>query len=241
MPTRVSTATTTATTPSRAERTADKAQRPHEDPLDGTVATMSSIPAFLVSLAEPRLVGSDLASVLVGRNLEVDLSQLGDEDTAQRLERYWQACQVFLAAPSGDAVLVRRRLYSATQADTTSQRSDLTAELDWLQTNNLTRPLVTEALSTDPDWARVGLLLTPLDGTITQDGTWSTIRFRLPAATPLPDGSTQPPWRLEQRRTVQLRISHAGWRDRRVRRLVEVGVDVDELWPDPCQDAAQTR
>jgi hypothetical protein len=202
---------------------------------------MSSIPAFLVSLAEPGLVGADLASLSVGRNLEVDLSQLGDEDTAQRLERYWQECRRFLSTPSGDAVLVRRRLYGATQVDTASQRSDLTVELDWLQANNLTRPLVAEALSTAPDWARVRLLLTPLDGTITQDGSWTTLRFRLPATTTLPDGSTQPPWRLEQRRTVQLRISHAGWRDRRVRRLVEVGVDVDELWPDPFQEDAQTR
>lgn len=202
---------------------------------------MRSMPSFLVALAEPELVGADLPSVTVGDCIEVDLSRLKDAHTAARLERYWQLCRQFLAAPTGDAVLVRRSLYSATQVDTASQRSDLNAELDWLQGNNLTRPLVTEALATAPDWERVRLLLSPLDGTIAQDGAWTTLRFRLPTTALLPDGSSKPAWRHEQRRSVQLRISHAGWRDRRVRRLVEVHIEADELWPDPDQKVLQVR
>lgn len=130
-----------------------------------------------------------------------------------------------LALPEG-AVLVRVPLIDVRQKDSRTVRVDLSGQLEALEHVPVLRPAL-GLLDSEPAWEALGSL-----GRLERDGDRSslTVDVRSPLW-PLELGAAPCPGEL--RRSVCLEASHAGWRDRRVRRLLRVRVDALQLWPDP--------
>lgn len=127
--------------------------------------------------------------------------------------------------PEG-AVLVRVPLLDVRQKDSRTLRVDLAGQFVALEHVPVLRPAL-DLLDASPDWDALGRL-----GALEREGDRSalTLEVRSPLW-PLELGAAPCPGEL--RRLVRLEASHAGWRDRRVRRLLRVRVDALQVWPDP--------
>lgn len=128
--------------------------------------------------------------------------------------------------PDG-SVLVRVPLIDVRQKDSRTLRVDLAGQFVALEHVPVLRPAL-DLLDASPDWDVLARL-----GTLERDGDRSslTLEVRSPLW-PLELGAAPCPGEL--RRSVRLEASHAGWRDRRVRRLLRVRVDALQVWPDPA-------
>lgn len=127
--------------------------------------------------------------------------------------------------PAG-SVLVRVPLLDVRQKDSRTLRVDLAGQFVALEHVPVLRPVL-DLLDASPDWDALALL-----GVLERDGDRSalTLEARSPIW-PLELGAAACPGEL--RRSVRIEASHAGWRDRRVRRLLRVSVDSLQVWPDP--------
>ena len=130
-----------------------------------------------------------------------------------------------VALPEG-TVLVRVPLIDVRQKDSRTVRVDLSAQFEALEHVPALRPALA-LLDTDPSWEALGSL-----GVLERDGDRSSLLLEVRSPLwPLELGAAPCPGEL--RRSVLLEASHAGWRDRRVRRLLRVRVDALQVWPDP--------
>lgn len=184
------------------------------------------------------------AVCMVGSRPEVDLSLLRDQSPAlaDDLSGYMDRCRrVWAATTQGvagtDYLLTRRALACHTQKTGKADRRDLTEPYSALAEMAGIGEILEEATAAVPQMELLAQLATAFSGVVTTlpDGTLQ-VELELPGVGGLPDCLGGPPWPGEVRRTVRLGIRHAAWRDRRVRRLCQVGVDVDEMWADPALD-----
>jgi hypothetical protein len=211
----------------------------------GAMERTITVPAAEVS-AYVTLSGADVdldalgaCGRFVGARVECDLSMAAatiGADFADRLAEWHNACtklarDVAAGTAAGEYAVTVRSLVAARQTDGKQGRSDLGDELDALDSIAGIGPLVADALSADPDWEAVVAQGAPYEVSVERDGNDTTVRFVVDADIVWPDalGGIGAPNELA--RHVTVRLNHARWRDRRVRRLVAVDVTAEELWP----------
>jgi hypothetical protein len=197
---------------------------------------MRTVPYHLAELAAGSTGAAALGDhgVLVGRSVEIDLDALASHhpDLAERIARYAQLAD---APVTGDYLAVAVPLLSVRQTDNAAGRSDLTAELEALEGSEL-GDVVGAALDRDVDPGHIAALGAPYQVQREELGaerarTQLVVRGRRPWSVHLGGAPT----RREVARRFTLTTSHAGWRDRRSRRLLTLEVHAIELLPDPDQ------
>jgi hypothetical protein len=205
----------------------------------------TTIPAAAVGayrcLVDP---GLDQESLLrcgrvLGNRVECDLVLVAAElglPAAETISRFWTACtELFESLQQGDvpssyAVLLRP-LVSTRQRDSKQERRDLGGELEDLSCIAGVGAVLEEACGAEPDWAKVVSLGAVYHTTVERDGNDTTIKLVVEADVLWPEslgGAAAP---NEIARHIEVRVSHAAWRDRRNRRLVTLEVGAEEIWP----------
>lgn len=184
------------------------------------LATAPLSPETIATLAET-------CAVRLGATHEIDLvrAEKAAPGSAQVLAAYLTECRALWSRPlSVESRRTRRELLRARQKDTAAGRVDLTDAVDAIAGH----PATTQAallLDRQPPWKELGRL-----GELQRTGDRAQLTVDLPAGNyPLSLGG--PATLGEVGRTLTLHASHATWRDRRVRRLIEIIVEVDERWP----------
>jgi len=206
----------------------------------GRTPTMRSSPSFLAALALGQERYSKLGAVgtQIGERVEIDLALVAhtDPDAAEEISRYLQHCVEFWAGPqpAGPYIAVARTLVTARQQDGQQGRRDLREELDALTRLGGVGPYIQELTARTPDEHQLARLGAPLSARVEQDGDQREVTLHAPPSGMWPTILGGAPSPGEVRRTLQLRVSHANWRDRRVRRLMACEVTAVELWPDPA-------
>jgi hypothetical protein len=186
--------------------------------------------------------------VRLGASVELDLDRVAGvagDAVAAALATYFESCRRMWAnrldgsGPTGPFVAVRRRVHherqSTTSSKTTSKR-DLNEAYDRLCAVPVLGPVVHDFLESAPDLddltgrgAVFSVSFSPENASSAPDATLLRAHLR-PGH--LPYGPLPTPG--EVRRVLDVVGNHAAWRDRARRRLVEVTVHVDEIWPDPA-------
>jgi hypothetical protein len=180
--------------------------------------------------------------VTVGRRIEVDLDAVGqiDSELAERMASYWERCRAFWDSyrrgdAAGDGVLVRRVLTQAVQSDAPGGRGELGVEVDAVTALPVVGELIEELLGPDPDIESISRRGFRLGLSLRRDNKKNMLRIavRMQARNQWPAdlGGTHSSGELH--RVIEMRISHAKWRDRKSRRLVEMTIWAEEIWPDP--------
>ena len=174
-------------------------------------------------------------------NRDVIDTQLLDDAAAAALDRYWGQCQRLWqdardAKPLAGSgwVMTRRRVVQVRQSTAKGAKTDLTAELDALEGSPGVAQLITAATEKEPDLGALRSLAKAAGGLLTVHPDRLEVFVDLPGALLYPAALGGPAWPGEMRRTVHLELRHAAWRDRRVRRLAGVSVDLTEMWADPA-------
>lgn len=172
-------------------------------------------------------------AVSVGASVEIPVELLDDlapgfsEVALNYLEaarRVWEDHHD--GRPVGDAVLVRVPLIDLRQVDSKAARSDLVGQCQALERMAETKE-VAGILDPKPRWTRLKSL-----GSLTRSKDRATFIFSASSNRwPMELGGPGCPGEL--RREMLLEVSHAGWRDRRSRRLVRFAAVAVEVWPDP--------
>lgn len=180
--------------------------------------------------------------VQLGRSQELDLdavAALSGDATAASLADGFQRCRQFWArGPQGDFVASRRHVFTDRQSTTKSSKRDLAdAYLELSSTNGL-GPLVEAVLEREVDEARIATLGAPYSARLTREEPTTRLVAHLRPGIVLLGG---PPSMAEVRRIVEVRANHADWRDRKVRRLEQVDIYVDEIWPGDLPALASAR
>jgi hypothetical protein len=157
----------------------------------------------------------------------------------QRLERYCCESQAVLRdhldGVGGRAfVVVRRVVVEHVQRDDANGRSDLAEILEASQTVSLLGWITESLCSTRPDYQAILRKASVWDAQLEQDGVRSVLTLDVPSAKGWPEVLGGSQGARELRRRITLETNHAKWRDRKVRRLVRVRVEADELWADPA-------
>ena len=211
--------------------------------------TVPRVAFDLVELDPTVRAAAGSVGVQVGAALELPVSALDalQQGLGERVEAFFLAARALwsdldvatLAAtlpsvsivevspvlPKG-SVLVRVPLIDVRQKDSRTLRVDLAGQFAALEHVPVLRPAL-DILDTSPDWdALAGCGVLEREG----DRSSLTLEVRSPLW-PLELGAAPCPGEL--RRSVRLEVSHAGWRDRRVRRLLRVRVEALQVWPDP--------
>jgi hypothetical protein len=219
---------------------------------------LAAAAALLASHPRARTLAGDCV-VLVGARPEVDLDALrwheavtGGAGTvltgpvcADALAGYWGQCQQLwqdlrAGTPSGAYVMTVRPLHRGQQKYTRGDKTDLVAEIAACESVPALAELVTALTAPEPDLSQLALMAAGFGGTADRKPSgqvWVTAAFT--GATTWPTILGGVAWPGEVERTVTLVGKHATWRDRRVRRLLRVEVDVREVWPDPADWRAQ--
>jgi len=208
-----------------------------------TLISARTVPALAAAIVCTNQFERDLVAacgVRVGAAVEVDLARLTGADTAlaNRLGDYWARCNElwdrFADGEVGlDAVDVRRLLRSAAQTDSRKGRLDLNAEMKALIGLSVVGPLVKELLGSEPDFASISARGASVGLSIEAQGDMHVVRFALPARRPWTSELGGVASRGEWERGFTMRVSHAPWRDRRVRRFVSLQVHATETWARP--------
>jgi hypothetical protein len=160
-----------------------------------------------------------------------DLEAAKGAEFAELMQDYWARTQALWREASGEGVIVRRPVLRARQTDGKEGRLDLAVELDALALIPLGEAMCGALLDAE----------THLEGLdTTQQGAVTTLRFSV-RSHEWPDALGGPPSPGEITRHIELSANHAKWRDRRLRRLCAVAVDVEELWAAPLAGAFQDR
>jgi hypothetical protein len=208
-----------------------------------TLISTRTVPALAAAIVCTNQIERDLVAacgVRLGAAVEVDLLRLASADSqlASRLEDYWTRCielwDRFSDGEVGlDAVDVRRLLRSAAQTDSRKGRLDLNVEMNALLGLSDVGPLVKELLGSDPDFDSIRTRGASIGLTIETQGDMNVIRFALPARRPWANELGGVASRGEWERGFTMRVSHAPWRDRRVRRFVSLQIHATETWARP--------
>jgi hypothetical protein len=175
----------------------------------------------------------------VGHRVEIDLDALDAvaPEAGAWAQQYWDAARDLWDAwagrrVTGDALAVRRSLVNVAQVDSKKTgRVDLRAELDALSSYGGFRSLLDALLGADFDLDRLHAAAQPWKSEIAVDGTKVTVTLWVTDGVAWPQalGGTGAPG--EVARVFTLVAQHAAWRDRKVRRLAEVHIAAEELWP----------
>lgn len=178
----------------------------------------------------------------VGSNVEIDLglvSERVDPLLAQHLSRYSQSCRefwetYFAGGSPGEYVAVRREVFRDKQRDTKSEKRFLVPQIRSADQVGGLSEFLEELLREAPDDGALETLGAPLGFSLTQEGHWRTVRLSIET-----DNAWPAEWgglgtHAEVRRHVTLTTSHAKSKGRHSeRRLVEVVVEAEEIWPRP--------
>lgn len=201
----------------------------------------NTVPLVTAQLAATAGWGpAEVPTVEVGGSREVYLPEL-PAGQARRLRGYWDRCRQFwndarTGAARGPWVAVHRPLLSAVQTDSKAAgRRDLRPQLEALESVPGLLPLLDEALSAEPDAAKLAALAELMAGTV--EVTPGQVRVQVRLTADAATWSTDlggPASAGEVARLVHLTTRQAAWRDRRVRRLSAVEVTAEEVWPDPA-------
>jgi hypothetical protein len=155
-----------------------------------------------------------------------------------RLQHFWQESQAVLRDHLGGVggrpfAVVRRVLVEHVQKDDTSGRSDLAHVLEAADTVSLLDWVLDGMCSTNPAYPDILRRASVWSAQLEQDGVRSVLTLEIPSTKGWPAvlGGSQGTRELKRRITIE--TNHAKWRDRRVRRLMRVLVEADELWADP--------
>lgn len=207
---------------------------------------MKLVPLLVRDLAldasEQALVSS--CGVRVGRNIEVDLDAVAQTEPrlAARMVEYFEQCSLFwdryaAGEEAGEAVMARRLLLCAVQSDRPGGRSDLAEEVELLAALPGVGGVIEEILSADPDLDRISRDSLRLGVSMKHDAKRNMLRVavRMPARGYWDRALGGAHSRGETHRVLELRVSHAKWRDRKSRRLVEMKVWAEEVWPEPSR------
>lgn len=209
-----------------------------------TAACNGTIP---VSAAATLLLGRpDLAAAaaghlrMLGDRPEVDLPSLAADavDVAHALSQYWTACQQLWedlrhGAATGSYVMVSRSVHRATQQNSKKAKVDLTGELAACADIPEVADIVNALTDPDPDEVLLASLAEQVNGSFNSSAGALSVSVHATGALTWPQLLGGVSWPGEVRRSLTLTAKHAPWRDRRVRRLWRVSVDVEEVWPDP--------
>ena len=208
-----------------------------------TLISARTVPALAAAIVCTNQTERDLVAacgVRVGAAVEVDLPRLAaaDAQLAARLGDYWSRCidlwDRFSDGEVGlDAVDVRRVLRSAAQTDSRKGRLDLNAEMNALIALSDVGPLVKELLGSEPDFDSIRTRGAAIGPSFDKQGDMHVVRFALPARRPWVNELGGVASRGEWERGFTMRISHAPWRDRRVRRFVSLQIHATETWSRP--------
>lgn len=199
--------------------------------------------AAVVLASRPALAAACAgAGVRIGNRVELSVAAVvaavGPE-VAGELVTYHRRCRSFWAdhgpgSSPGAGVVLERPLWQAVQVDNTSGRRDLDVEFEALSSVGGVGPFVAALCDRPVDEEALARLGAPLGARVTElEGLWRHARFSSEAvlAWPAVLGGAATPG--EVRRRFFLRVNHKAWRTHRVRRLVEVAVSVEEIWPRP--------
>lgn len=143
--------------------------------------------------------------------------------------RWWDACRQMWAAlpegrPVGPYMQIRRPLLRRTVGSARDMRADLAA----LRQVPEVGPAVQAATAADPDWRWLAGYADVADGGADPSGGRVWLAVAGAQRWPAPLDASSP---ALVGRFVTFEVAHAGWRDRRSRRLVAVAVDAIEWWP----------
>lgn len=211
---------------------------------------MELIPAYTAAVLAPALSPADRDRLLrtcagsgrqLGVRVELDLDLVrarGEHAMADVLARYHEICVGFWERERtgqrlGPCITVRRVLREAQQRDNAGGRSDLGAEYEALREVAGVGELLEALTEPVPDPATLERLGSPLmlDLELGEGSATAHITVDARCAWPVVLGGAGSPG--EVRRRLTLCTSYAKWRDRRVRRLVQLTVETEELWPEP--------
>lgn len=208
---------------------------------------METVPAHLVPLALGELDAATAETLKpcgrkVGERVELDLESVersGRGDVASVLRAYQRLCEKFWDSyeakrPAGPYVAVKRELLLAQQKSTKTEKKDLGEQLEALEGVPGVADVIREVTEAAPDWDKVRAAGAPfgIDLDLEKEG-WAVVTLWVEGAHDWPLALGGPASRGEVRRGVRLRVAYAGWRDRRNRRLAEVHVLTEEIWPAP--------
>lgn len=202
----------------------------------GTVAERT-VPSLVLELVDPSFQHWDAVGVTLGNTIEVGIPELAifSPELSERCNAYWAACRRFwddIAAGSSrrDGVETRRVLAESRQTDSRQGRSDLTSELDAFSAGDFAG-LVEQLTGTRVDWDALGA--NPFVESVVRDGDSSTVTLMYSGRGSWDEVLGGGCSRAETGRRFVLGLSHAKWRDRRVRRVVSLSVEAVEIWPNP--------
>lgn len=220
----------------------------------GTLETVRYVPYFVA----PVLLGAQQAKVVdpfrvqLGNRVEIDTSLLagGYPDIAAELVAYWALAQRFWdEGPSGPWVAHLRDVLQVRQIDGGGGgvRVDLREQLDALESLMPLAWVPDAFLGSGPDYDAIAHHGAPYDAIVEEvaagkpgmcEGGVRKVtgyRLKLTVADPLmwPAALGGAPTNGELRRLLTLEARYATWRDRKVRRLAYLKVEVEEVWPDP--------
>jgi hypothetical protein len=134
------------------------------------------------------------------------------------------------------------RLLVQRRQDTGRHKHDLDAELAQLDAHPVLSQLTGTLLAASLDTVVLKQLLAPHPHALAADGssTTATIGLWAPGWPKELGGAPMP---NESMRFVSIQATHAGWRDRRVRRLAQMAIWAREQWvdPEPYREMADMR
>jgi hypothetical protein len=175
----------------------------------------------------------------VGDRVEVDLDEVArrDETVARWAENYFESARRLWAhlkeqPISGEVLAVRRPLVKVHQSDSKRDgRADLRDELAGLEQYGGFHALLDALLG--PEVSRTDLEEAAGAWQREIDISGSRVQVKLWVCDPVAwsDAVGGPAGPGEVARIFTLVAQHAPWRDRRVRRLVALNVEAEELWP----------
>jgi hypothetical protein len=178
----------------------------------------------------------------LGNRVEIDLhavaSSLGD-DIAEDIARWDARCRRFNSRLSartdlGPWISLRRPLLAARQREDGTTKVVLRDEYDALSALAGVGTAVDTALEAEPDRDRLALLCAQAGGVLhAVDNGVNQLEFPVEGRTIWPLALGGPSTANEFTRWITVTTRHAAWRDRKLRRLTAVDIDVEEVWPDP--------
>jgi hypothetical protein len=172
--------------------------------------------------------------------LDIDALSLARPDTAEQLRGFLSDSRVVLRSHREGVedvpyAVVRRTLVSVAQSDTSSGRFDLTQQLRDGRLIPVLGDLLERICGASPDFQDVVRRSAAWKCAVSEEANMRVVTLEVGAAKGWTESWGGSFAENELRRIVTITVSHAPWRDRRVRRLVSVVVERDELWADPAK------
>jgi hypothetical protein len=196
-------------------------------------AEHESLPLFLPSILDLDLDYNDYL-IDFGYAKEIDLEKLGITQPVltSRLKNYWLKTRSFFddlasGLPLADYSLFHRLISSELQDTRKGSKIDLINSLKEIDSDPVLKEVISPLLDPElyQEFAHPYLISKYIDGLNIN------VTIEIPGKKDYNYHLGGLSSRAEIGRVFQITISHAKWRDRRVRKLVSVDVYAKELWP----------